>query len=225
LAHPQVHTLADILVAIRAWLGFAPRRVLRLPVALGKLVAIVADAVGWLGWRSPARSTSFAALTAGVVGDPAGWMAATGIAPQNLDDILAARPANVQERWFARLYFLKPLAILALAASAITIGIMELVSFIRLAAAVLPGISPAVFAAHVLPGFVEGAIGLLAGLAVLVRKTARCALIAMLVLAVVRTVNDLVLPLSFKLFPAVAIEYDSLMILAVLFTLAILDER
>ena len=43
-------------------------------------------------------------LTAGVIGDPARWMAETGIAPKSLDQILAARRANVQDRWFARLY-------------------------------------------------------------------------------------------------------------------------
>ena len=71
----------------------------------------VADALGWLGWRSPARSTALAQLAAGVVGEPSPWIAATGIKPQSLDDILAAHPAGVQERWFARLYLLKPLAI------------------------------------------------------------------------------------------------------------------
>jgi uncharacterized protein YbjT (DUF2867 family)/uncharacterized membrane protein len=225
LAHPQVHTLADIVVALRAWLGFAPRRVLRLPAVAGKIVAFCADVMGWLGWRSPARTTSFAALTAGVVGDPTGWMAATGIVPQGLDDILAARPSNVQERWFARIYFLKPLAIVVLAASALAIGVAQFVSAAKLAAAVVPGISASVFASHVLPGLVEGAVELLAGLAVLVRRTARCALIAMLVVAVLRTLLDVALPLSFTLFPFAAIGFDLPMLLAVLFTLAVLDER
>ena len=198
---------------------------MRLPAVVGTIVALFADAIGWLGWRSPARTTSFAALTAGVVGDPAGWMAATGIAPQSLDDILAARPSNVQERWFAQLYFLKPLAIVALAASALAIGVAQFVSAVKLAAAVLPGISLTAFATHVLPGLVEGAVELLAGLAVLVRRTARCALIAMLIVAVLRTLLDVALPLSVKLFPFSAIGFDLPMLLAVLFTLAILDER
>ena len=86
VAHPQVHRLADIVTAIRAWLGFRPRRVVALPDAIAAVVARLADALGWLGWRSPARSTSLAQLTAGVVGDPARWMAATGIAPKSLDD-------------------------------------------------------------------------------------------------------------------------------------------
>src|SRR5262249_22814001 len=35
VAHPQVHRLADIVIAIRFWLGFPPRRVLALPDAFG----------------------------------------------------------------------------------------------------------------------------------------------------------------------------------------------
>ena len=96
MAHPQVHTLAGIVTAIRGWLGFPPRRVLRLPDAFAKVVGLAGDAIGWLGWRSPARATIFAQLAAGVVGDPAPWLAATGVEPKSLDQLLAARPANVQ---------------------------------------------------------------------------------------------------------------------------------
>ena len=217
--------LAEIVVAIRAWLGFAPRRVLRLPAAAGKIVAVVADAIGWLGWRSPARTTAFAALTAGVVGDPAAWMAATGIRPQSLDAILAARPANVQERWFARLYFLKPLAILGLAGTAISTGLAAFVSSWKLAVLVVPGISLAVFAAHVLPGLIYGAVELVAGVGLLVHRTARLALIAMLILAALQTLDHFVAALSFTLNPLGAFPFDIPVLLATLFTLAILDER
>jgi hypothetical protein len=47
----------------------------------------------------------------GAVGDPSEWVRLTGIAPQSLDAALAAEPASVQERWFAQLYFLKPIAL------------------------------------------------------------------------------------------------------------------
>ena len=57
VAHPQVHELADIVTAIRGWLGFPPRRVIRLPDAFAKVVGFIGDAIGWLGWRSPARAT------------------------------------------------------------------------------------------------------------------------------------------------------------------------
>jgi hypothetical protein len=46
----------------------------------------------------------------GAIGDGSAWREATGIAPQPLAAALAANPASVQERWFARLYLLKPVA-------------------------------------------------------------------------------------------------------------------
>ena len=47
----------------------------------------------------------------GAVGDPAPWTRLTGIEPRALGAALAAEPASVQERWFARLYFAKPLTL------------------------------------------------------------------------------------------------------------------
>ena len=108
-----------------------------------------------------------------MIGNPAAWMAATGIRPQSLDDILTARPANVQDRWFARLYLIKPLAIVGLAVMALATGLAGFVSSWQLAAMVLPGIPPAVFAVRVLPGLLYGAIELAAGAGLLVRRTAR----------------------------------------------------
>ena len=48
VAHPQVHALSGIVTAFRGWQGFPPRPVLRLPDAVGKIVAAFADAAGWL---------------------------------------------------------------------------------------------------------------------------------------------------------------------------------
>lgn len=45
----------------------------------------------------------------GATGDPQPWRQATGVTPRSLEAALAGEPASVQERWFARLYALKPL--------------------------------------------------------------------------------------------------------------------
>jgi uncharacterized protein YbjT (DUF2867 family) len=225
VAHPQVHTLAGIVTAIRGWLGFAPRRVLRLPSAAGKVAAALADAIGWLGWRSPARSTSLAQLGFGVVGDPAGWMQASGIAPRSLDEILAVRPANVQDRWFARLYLIKPLALAGIACSAISLGVSGVVDSLNLALAVLPGIPLSAFVIYVLPGLLGGAIELGTGVAMLVRRTARPALIVMLILTLLATADNIVSALTVRQYPLTAAILDIPMLLALLFTLAILDDR
>jgi hypothetical protein len=67
------------------------------------------DAVSWLGWRPPVRSTARDEVVHGATGDPAAWRDATGIAPRDIAGALAREPASVQERWFAPLYLLKPL--------------------------------------------------------------------------------------------------------------------
>lgn len=125
LAHPKIHDIGDIVAALRAWHGFMPRPRLQLTVAQG-VIAMFAEWAGMLGWRSPARATTLAQLSASVIGDPSAWTNATGITPRSLDTILAERPAGVQDRWFARLYWLKPLAILALAGLWIATGVIAL---------------------------------------------------------------------------------------------------
>jgi hypothetical protein len=44
----------------------------------------------------------------GAVGDPEPWRAITGIVPRDIEHALLGEPASVQERWFARMYILKP---------------------------------------------------------------------------------------------------------------------
>jgi hypothetical protein len=149
--------------------------VLALPDAFAKAVAAVADALGFFGWRSPARTTSLAQLTAGVIGDPRRWMAETGIAPKSLDQVLAARPASVQDRWFARLYLLKPLAILGLAIATIVPNAERLAAFLGFGPGYLGGRA-------MLLGAASSAVALLAGLSLAVRPAARCALLVLLVL-------------------------------------------
>jgi uncharacterized protein YbjT (DUF2867 family) len=111
LAGPERLAFDEAIAAYRAWLGWRPARRVRLPGPLLNLGYRLGDAAAWLGWRPPVRSTARAEMARGAVGDPSAWTAATGIAPRGLRAALAAEPASVQERWFARLYLLKPLAI------------------------------------------------------------------------------------------------------------------
>jgi uncharacterized protein YbjT (DUF2867 family) len=224
LAHPQVLSLQDIVVATRAWLGFPPRPVVALPKALASGVSAIADGLGWLGWRSPARSTALAQLSAGVVGDPAAWMAATGINPKSLSDILAASPAGVEARWFARLYLFKPVAIAALALFWIATG----------AFALGPGYTPALGhldRAGFAPGFAEALLVLgslfdiVLGALLLVRRLARPVLITMLAASAgYLLVGTLTAP---QLWFEPLGPYTKIvpMLIATMFTLAILDER
>jgi hypothetical protein len=210
--------------ALRGWLGFPPGWIWRVPRALALAVATCADLLGYLGWRSPARSTALRQLAAGVVGEPAPWIEATGIAPRSFEQILAERPASVADRWFARLYLFKPLAIAGLAlfwvlTGVITLGPGRAAAMAHLTAAGFPQ-----WLAE--PVLVMGSFfDYLLGLALLVRPATRPVLLTMLAATAVY------LALGSALAPQLWADplgpYLKLVpfLIATAFTLAILDER
>jgi uncharacterized protein YbjT (DUF2867 family) len=221
--HPQLHDLGDVVAALRAWHGFKPRPRLDLTLMQG-VVALLAEWAGRLGWRSPARATAMAMLSAGVTGDPSAWTRATGINPKSLDAILAEHPASVQDRWFARLYWLKPVAIVALAAFWIATGVIALgpgraqgMSYLAKAGF---GASAAEFA------LVAGSlIDIALGLAVLVRRFTRRALqLMLLVSAGYLLIGTIAAP---EVWADPLGPYTKIIpvLLATMFTLAILDDR
>jgi uncharacterized protein YbjT (DUF2867 family) len=132
LVHPEPTTIAVILERLRGWLGFPAAPLVQLPAWAAGLVARANDLVAWLGWRSAMRSTSLAQLRDGVRGDPGSWIAEFAIRPLSLDEMLERYPSGVQERWFARLYFLKPAALLTLV---VFFALSGLVGLLRLDAA------------------------------------------------------------------------------------------
>jgi uncharacterized protein YbjT (DUF2867 family) len=224
LAHPQVLRLAEIVGGLRQWLGFAPQPMLRLPQPLAGAVALLADGLGRLGWRSPARSTALAQLAAGVVGDPAPWMAATGMAPASFADILARRPAGVQDRWFARLYLLKPVAVATLALFWIGTGLVALGPGRASAGAELAatGFPAAAVGATVVWG---AWFDIVMGLALLWRRISRAVLILMLIVTPLYLLTGTLLAPRLWIDPLGPLLKILPMLLATAFTLAILDER
>jgi uncharacterized protein YbjT (DUF2867 family) len=111
LAGPDRLAFADIVAAYRRWLGWTPARRFTAPGWLMGPAYRGGDALARLGWRPPIRSTAGKEIRRGASGDNGAWRSATGIEPQSLADALASNPASVQERWFSRLYLLKPVAI------------------------------------------------------------------------------------------------------------------
>lgn len=182
LAEPQTHTLSEVLIAFRAWMGLRRWRVIvRLPTSLIGIVAKVSDAAGWLGWRSPLRSTALQVLTEGVTGDPCAWKNAGGAICRALSDTLAGMPSTTQERQFARLSLLTPLIVATLALFWITSGLIGAILWGE-AVAVLSerGLSHNVSLVLVLTG---SAVDIALGLALLIRRWARAACIGMIALS------------------------------------------
>lgn len=223
LAHPATHDLSDVAAALRQWHGFPPRPRLRLDVMQG-VIAMFAEWAGMLGWRSPARATALAQLSTGIVGDPSAWTRATGIKPKSLDAILAERPASVQDRWFARLYWLKPLAIIFLAAFWIATGVIALGPGRATAMGHLTQAGFGPWQAELL--LVVGSLFDIAlGLAVCVRRLTRRTLQLMLIVALVYLVVGTITAPELWFDPLGPYTKIIPSLLATVFTLAILDER
>jgi uncharacterized protein YbjT (DUF2867 family) len=224
VAHPQVQHLGEIVVAIRCWLGFPPRRIIRVPHVMARAIGLAADALGLLGWRSPARTTALKQLEAGVVGDPAPWIAATGIAPMSLGDILAARPASVQDRWFARLYLVKPIAIAGLAAFWFVTGAIALGPARAWATAemIATGTRPDIASLTVILG---AWFDVVLGLLLCVRAAARFTLVLMLVATPFYLLAGTWLAPHLWLDPLGPLTKIIPMLVATALTLAIIDER
>lgn len=122
VAGPDELSLRELLIAWRAWLGLPPAPVVEVPRWLAWPVAKLGDLAGWLGWPSPLRTTSLRQMNYGAAGDPAGVASLDDMRVRRFADQLAAEPAGVQDRWHARLYFLRPLGVVVLAAYWIIVG-------------------------------------------------------------------------------------------------------
>jgi len=176
-------TLGELVACLRAWLGLAPAPVWAMPVALVGLGARVADALAWLGWQSPLRTTAIAQLARGVRGEAGQCVRELGFAQRDLETMLADWPAGVQERWFARLYFVKPLTLATLAGFWLASGLIG-IARLDAAARVLTGggLDGGAARLSVLCG---GVIDIGLGLLVCFRRTARPALGGMLLVSAI----------------------------------------
>ncbi|MBL4785310.1 MAG: NAD(P)H-binding protein, partial [Cohaesibacteraceae bacterium] len=123
-------SLTEIVSMIRSWLGYAPARIqFELPVFSGFVISKFADGLGYLGWRSPLRTTATRILKEGVTADPGPWEEISGLVPRSFDRILLEQSATLQERWFARLSLMLPLVIATLSLFFVMSGVIGFVSF------------------------------------------------------------------------------------------------
>lgn len=114
LAGPERLTFTTVVKHYRSWLGWREARPLRLARWMANILYKAGDAAALLGWRPPLRTNARAELARGAISDSTDWHRITGIRPKSLAQALAEEPAGVQERWFAALYFLKPVIFVVL---------------------------------------------------------------------------------------------------------------
>jgi uncharacterized protein YbjT (DUF2867 family) len=126
LVGPRQLTFAQTVALFRAQLGWRPARTFPLPGWLARLIYRLGDAAALLGWKPPVRSTAEREMRRGAVGSSSRLTELSGITPRDLAASFAREPASVQERWFARLYLLKPAVFVVFSAFWIVTGLVSL---------------------------------------------------------------------------------------------------
>jgi uncharacterized protein YbjT (DUF2867 family) len=104
-AGPETISLEQLLRRYRLWLGLGHAHILRIPMPVMFALARLGD----LARLGPMTTTSLQQLVAGNTGNGAQFAERIGFQPRSLGQALQARPAHVQDRWHARLFFLAPL--------------------------------------------------------------------------------------------------------------------
>ncbi len=224
LMQPQPVTLAGVIEQFRWSLGTSRQPRIRMPGFLLNLGAELGDLVSRLGWMSPMRSTAMAELRRGVAGEPAAWMAATGIAPRTIAQALGGRAATIQDKWFARLFLTKALIIASLVAFWVVSGFIALFISFAAAAEILSsrGFAPwLVGPVTVLTSLMDISIGVL----IAFRRTCAVGLIAGIVASLGYMVGAAILTPDLWIEPLGALVKTGPAIVLMLVALLMLDNR
>ncbi|MFB9266210.1 SDR family oxidoreductase [Bradyrhizobium erythrophlei] len=224
LMQPQPVTLGGVIGQFRWSFGTAKDFRITPPVFLIDLGAKLGDLASRLGWMPPLRTTAIAELRRGVAGDPAAWMAATGIVPKTMAQAVGARPATIQDKWFARLFLIKALIIASLVLFWVASGFIALVVSYDAAAGILT--------AHHFPPALVGPITVLTslmdmsiGVLIAFRRTAAVGLIAGILAALGYMIGSAILTPDLWIEPLGALVKTGPAIVLMLVALLMLDNR
>jgi hypothetical protein len=216
-------TVGDIVAAFRSHIGGSGSWLV-LQGRMLSLGATAGDMAAWLGWKPPIRSTAIQEMRRGVRGDPQLWMDETGLVPLSARDALSATPATVQEKWFARLYLLKALALVTLVIFWCVSGGIALTLGFAAARRILLDQGFSFGLAHGLT-IASSLLDISIGLLIAVRATARIGLIAGILLSLGYMIGAAVLTPNLWIEPLGALVKTGPAIVLMLFCLAILDDR
>ena len=224
LMQPQPVTLGGVIEQFRSRFGTADIPRITLPAFMLDLGARLGDLASRLGWMPPMRTTAIAELRRGVTGDPRAWMAVTGIAPKTLPQVVGARSATIQDKWFARLFLMKALVIASLVVFWVASGFIALVISYDAAAAILSlhGFPPALVAPLTIgTSLMDMAIGAL----IAFRRTCAAGLIAGIVVSLGYMVGAAILTPELWIEPLGALVKTGPAIVLMLVALLTLDNR
>ena len=224
LVHADLLSLDQLIKELRRWLGLPLARPVHVPAGLTKVAVKVNDTLAYLGWGSPMRTTALEQLRVGIQGDASAAQRELGLKLRSLREMLNFWPSGVQERWFARSYFLKP-ALLA------TLFLFWLLSGLISLTVSLPQTASVLTAAGLAPLIAQGAVvcaslvDIVLAAAVCFRRTAARALQGMLLVSPVYLIAGTLLRPDLWLDPlGPFLKVIPAMLLAMT-ALALLDER
>jgi uncharacterized protein YbjT (DUF2867 family) len=121
---PENVSLRAFVLAWRSWLGFGQARVVGVPIRIVRLFAAIVDLLG----GGPLSTTAIRQLEFGNAGNGELFASAIGFTPLPMRAWLARRPSSVQDKWHARLYFLRPLLRWTLGLSWIAAGLIGILA-------------------------------------------------------------------------------------------------
>lgn len=114
----------DLLIKLRKWLGFSKAICIGVPKCL---IAIVAK-FGDFFVRSPVNSTTLEMLEHGNTHAPEEFLQSVPFKIKSISEALQANSSSTQDRWHARLYFLRPLLRFSLALLWLVSGLIPLLN-------------------------------------------------------------------------------------------------
>jgi uncharacterized protein YbjT (DUF2867 family) len=224
LMQPQPISLGGVITQFRWSFGTAKHVRIPTPPFLIDLGARLGDLTSRLGWMPPLRSNAIAELRRGVTGDPAAWMAATGIMPKTIAQAVGGRPATIQDKWFARLFLIKALIFASLVLFWVASGFIALVISYDAAAGIL--------SAHHFPPALVGPVTVLTslmdmsiGVLIAFRRTAAFGLIAGIVASLGYMAGSAILTPDLWIEPLGALVKTGPAIVLMLVALLMLDNR
>ncbi|MGJ5203929.1 SDR family oxidoreductase [Bradyrhizobium sp. HKCCYLR20261] len=224
LMQPEPVTLGDVIAAFRRSFGTTDWPRLAVPAPLVDLGALAGDLSSRLGWMPPMRRTAIAELRRGVRGDPAPWMAATGITPVSLSEAVGAHGASIQDKWFARLFLIKALMIASLVLFWIASGSIALfISFPATTAILTTRGWPEGFAIPF--AAITSMMDISVGMLIAFRKTAAFGLVAGIVVSLGYMLGCAVLTPDLWLEPLGALVKTAPAIVLMLVALLMMDNR
>lgn len=216
-------TVGDIVAAFRSRNG-GPKPLLAAPGWILAPGALGGDLVSLLGWKPPVRSTAIAEMRRGVRGDPRGWIGDTGIQPRSAGQAVAAAPATVQEKWFARLYLLKALALVTLVVFWCVSGLIALTLAFDAARQTLLDHGFPFGLAHGIT-IASSLLDICVGIAIAFRRTSRAGLIAGMLVSLGYMAGAAILTPDLWVEPLGALVKTGPAIVLMLFCLVMLDDR